>query len=118
MVPRSRTPLTVDVVAPPGSPTVRIHLAGDVDLVGVPALGDIIDRLSDHPVRVIVVDLSAVTFAGSTLAHFLDALREAHPDAAVRLHRPSPIARLVVTAAGLDRFVAMSDEARPAPMPR
>jgi anti-anti-sigma regulatory factor len=110
--------LTVDVVAPPGCSSVRVHLAGDVDLLGVPALTGIVDGLNGRPVRVVVVDLSSVTFAGSALANFLDALREALPRAALLLHRPSPAARLVVTAAGLDRLVAVSDDALPAPVPR
>jgi anti-anti-sigma regulatory factor len=110
MVLRRGTPLTVSVVAPPDEAYAWVRLAGDVDMVAEPALARTVDRLDGIMGRLMVIDVAAVTFAGSTLAHFLDALHRQHPDTTLVVHRASPIVRLVVKVAGLDRFVVMRDD--------
>ena len=110
MVPRPGTPLTVSVVAPSDSPSVWVRLVGDVDTAAEPALAEVIDRLGSLTVRLVVIDVAAVTFACSTLANFLDALHQAHPDAALVLHHPPPMVRLIIRVTGLDRFVMMSGD--------
>lgn len=118
MVSRPGTPLTVSVVAQPGSPSVWVRLVGDVDMVAEPALAEVIDRLGSLTVRVVIIDLAGVTFACSTFADFLATLHAAHPDAALVLHDPPPMVRLIVRVTGVDRFVVMSgDPVSPATSP-
>jgi anti-anti-sigma factor len=102
--------VTVGVVERPDDRSVRVRVAGDVDMVAKPVLAETVDRLRGLPVRSIVVDVTAVTFACSTLAHFLDAIHTAHPEAALTLHQPSPLIQLIVKVAGLDRIIAMTGE--------
>jgi anti-anti-sigma factor len=110
MVSRPGMPLTVSVVAPSDSPSVWVRLVGDVDMVGESALAEAIDRLDRPALRLVVIDLAAVTFACSTLANFLAALHQAHPGAALVLHRASPMVRRIVRVTGVDRFVVMSGD--------
>jgi hypothetical protein len=63
-------------------------------------LADAADRLHALTLRLIVVDLTAVTFVCSTCANFLATLHRAHPDAELVLHHPFRLARLIVTGTG------------------
>lgn len=106
MVPQHGTPLTVRVVGPSEDGCVWVLLAGDVDMAAEPALADVVDRLDGRAVCRVDIDLGAVTFAGVTLVHFIEAIHGAHPNAALELHRPSPVTRQVIRVTGVDRFVA------------
>lgn len=108
MVPRYGTPLTMSIVVLPDDASARVCLAGDVDFTAKPALVEAVERLSTLPLRCIVVDLSAVTFTGSPLAHFIDALHAAHPAAEIVLHDAPPLVHVILAATGQDRFVATS----------
>lgn len=105
-----RTPPIVSIVAPPDAPCAWIRLVGDVDMAVEPALTEAADRLHALTLRLIVIDLTAVTFVCSTFANFLAALHRAHPDAKLVLHHPSPMARVIVTATGLGEFVVSSGD--------
>ena len=117
MFPRPGTPLTVSVVAPPDGSSVWVRLAGDVDMAAEPALAEALDRLDGIGLRLVIIDLAAVTFVCSTFAHFLDALRRAQPHAALLLNHASAMVRLVVRVAGLDSFVVMTDGPLPPATP-
>lgn len=56
------------------------------------------------------VDLTAVTYVGSTFLAFVAALRDTHPESELVLHNPSVLARIVLAATGMDRHVAMGDD--------
>lgn len=104
------TPLTVTVVAPPDSPSAWIHLVGDVDMGAEPALAEAADRLGGLAVRLMVIDLAAVTFAGATLTHFIDTVHDVHPDAALVLRQPSRLIRRILTVTGQDQFIVMTGD--------
>ena len=104
----SRALPIVSIVARPYIPSAWIRLAGDLDMAAEHELAEATDRLRALTLRLIVIDLTAVTFVCSTLANFLCALYRAHPDAELVLHRPSPLAAVMVTAAGLDGIVVMT----------
>jgi len=104
----SRTRPVVSIVARPHIPSAWIRLTGDLDMAAEPALADATDRLRALAPRLVVIDLTAVTFVCSTLANFLCALHRVHPEAELVLHRPSPLAALMVRVAALEGTVMMT----------
>jgi anti-anti-sigma regulatory factor len=99
---------TVSIVVRPHIASARIRLAGDLDMATERALAEAAHRLRALTLRLIVIDLTAVTFVCSTFANFLCALHRAHPDSELVLHHPSPLASVMVTAAGLDGIALMT----------
>ncbi|GAA0931489.1 STAS domain-containing protein [Virgisporangium aurantiacum] len=104
----SRPRAIVSTVARPDSPSAWIRLVGDIDSAAVPALTKAAERLNGRPTRSIVIDLTAVTFASSTLANFLAELHRAHPEADLVLHRPSRIVLVILAITGQDEYVRVS----------
>lgn len=79
----------------------RMHLvlSGDVDLAARPQLTHAVAQVAAAAPRTVVVDLAAVTFAGSALVNFLAGVRLGVPDGAVLLAcRPTPAVNWVLTA--------------------
>jgi anti-anti-sigma regulatory factor len=108
----------VSIVARPDTASAWIRLVGDVDMAVEPALTEAADRLHALTLRLIVIDLTAVTFVCSTFANFLATLHRAHPDAELVLHHASRLARVIVTGTGLGEFVVMSgDPVTPVTLP-
>jgi anti-anti-sigma factor len=106
----SRTPPIVSVVARPDTSSAWIRLVGEIDMAVEPALTEAADRLHALTLRLIVIDLTAVSFVCSTFANFLATLHRAHPDAELVLHHPSRMARVIVTVTGVGEFVVMSGD--------
>jgi anti-anti-sigma regulatory factor len=100
-------------VARSGPPSAWIRLTGGVDLATVPSLAGYADRLHGLALRLIVVDLTTVTYVGSTFVNFLVTLRDSHPESQLVLHNPSMLARTVLVATGIDRHVVMSVHSEP-----
>lgn len=98
----------VSIVTRPSARSAWIRLVGDIDMMAEPALATATDRLNGLPLRLIVIDLSAVTFVCSTLVNFLTTLHRDHPHAELVLHRPSPMARTIITVTGMDTIVSTS----------
>lgn len=98
----------VTIVARPDSSSAWIRLVGDIDPAAVPALNDAVDRLSGRPRHCVVIDLTAVTFACSTLANFLAALHRAHPEAELVLHHPSRMVLVILAMTGLEDHVTVA----------
>ncbi|WP_203934925.1 hypothetical protein [Virgisporangium ochraceum] len=73
----------------------------------------IANRLHGLALRLIVVDLTTVTYVGSTFVTFLAALREGHPDSQLVLHNPSMLARTVIAATGMDRHLMINIHPEP-----
>jgi anti-anti-sigma factor len=103
-----QTPPIVSIVARPETRSAWVRLIGDLDLAAESALADAVDRLKAQPLRLIVIDLTAVTFACSTLANFLAVLHRAHPDSELVLHHPPRMVRVILALTGLDACVTMS----------
>lgn len=106
-----QTPPIVKIVARPHIACVWLRLAGELDMATEPALIEASDWLRASTLRLIVIDLTDVTFVCSTFANFLCALHRAHPGAELVLHHPSPLATVMVTAADLDGVVVMTGAA-------
>lgn len=100
-------PFVATVIAEPLARSAWIRLVGDVDIGVEPALAGAVDRLSRSRHDVVVIDLTAVTFACSTFANFVADLHAAIPDAALILHNPSRMVRRVLLITGLDAVVTM-----------
>jgi anti-anti-sigma factor len=100
-------PAIVTIVARPDSPSAWIRLVGEIDTAAMPALADATGRLNGRSLRSIVIDLTAVTFACSTLANFLAALHHAHPEAELVLHHPSRMVLVILAITGLDDYVTV-----------
>ena len=103
-----QTQAIVSIVARPDSPSAWIRLVGDIDMAAVPALTKAAERLNGRRMRSIVIDLTAVTFASSTLANFLAELHRAHPRANLVLHHPSRMVLVILAMTGLDDHVRVS----------
>ena len=109
----SRTLPTVSIVARPHLPSAWIRLASELDMATEHALTEAAQRLRPLTLRLIIIDLTAVTFTCSTFANFLRTLHRTHREAELVLHRPSPLAAVMVTAAGLDGLVMRTGGSRP-----
>lgn len=88
-------------------PSALIRLVGGVDLATAPLLDGYAERLRGLVLRCIVVDLTAVTYVGSTFVNFLDTLHRAHPESELILQSPSMLARIVLAATGMNGHVVM-----------
>ena len=97
-----------DTVRRPDPPSAWIRLVGGIDLATAPSLAGYADRLHGLFLRFIVVDLTAVTFVGSTFVKFLVRLRGDHPESELVLQSPPMVARIVLVSTGMDRQVVMS----------
>jgi anti-anti-sigma factor len=109
---------TVSLVVRPHIPSAWIRLAGDLDMATEHALTEAAHRLRALTLRLIVIDLTAVTFVCSTLANFLCTVHRVHPDSELVLHRPSPLTAVMVTVAGLDGIVLVTGVTSAAGNPR
>ncbi|MFE2754667.1 STAS domain-containing protein [Actinosynnema sp. NPDC059335] len=95
---------------------VVVAVAGELDMATTPAVEGHVRAVLGRPVRVLVLDLSGVTFLGSTGINMLIALRAAcvAEDTALRLVVTTKVVRQPLQLTGLvDRFtiVAAVDEA-------
>lgn len=91
---------------------VWVRLAGDVDMISVPALACATDRLVVIAPHTIVVDLTAVTFAGSTLVNFLVHLRNhvvADPGV-LAVYRPTVMTRQILELAGVNAILTICED--------
>lgn len=105
--PAGSTGYTRATATQPDRPSAWIRLVGGVDLATVPALDGYAERLRGLVLRCIVVDLTAVTYVGSTFVNFLDTLHRAHPESQLILQSPSMLARIVLAATGMNGHVVM-----------
>jgi anti-sigma B factor antagonist len=98
-----------------GSGTGRLRLAlhGDIDLTDCALLDDALDQVTAFPPCPLTVDLTAVTFFGSTGLAFLTQLHRhaAGGGHSVTLADPPPLVRRVLEICGFDRVFAITGEA-------
>jgi anti-anti-sigma regulatory factor len=77
---------------------VHLALSGEVDLAARRLLAYAVDHIADASPDAIVVDLAAVTFAGTALVNFLASIRLAVPaGSALVACCPTPAANYVLT---------------------
>lgn len=109
-VPADREPFTITPVRV--GPATVVAIVGEIDLATGPhlraELGDVIDGLADADARILVLDLTAVTFLGSTgLAVLVDVNWQAcEQGVALRVvvGSRSRVAR-AIQAAGIDELL-------------
>ena len=92
-----------------GNISAWIRLAGDVEMGAESALQVAVDRVATVRPRSVVVELGAVTFGGSVLAHFLAHMRRAVPQAIITVRHASPMIEVILTATGFGALLAPSD---------
>jgi anti-anti-sigma factor len=86
-------------------------LSGDVDLDACPLLAAAVDQLADAAPHTTVVDLAAVTFAGSVLAGFLARVRAAIPAGSLLLVTgPTPMTDKVLRLTGMDQIATICND--------
>lgn len=87
---------------------VVLEVDGDVDMLTAPPLRDaIIKSLDDHP-RMLIIDLSAVRFLGSSgLALLVEAHQLAGEDIGLRVVADGPTTRRPLQLTGLDEQFAL-----------
>jgi anti-anti-sigma factor len=86
------TPLVVGTAMSDNQRDILIRLRGDVDIAAEACLATVIDKIAQAQCANVDIDLADVTFAGSTLLHFVDQLCTRLPAAAtVTLCHPSSL---------------------------
>jgi anti-anti-sigma factor len=88
----------------PAPSTVRVAVAGEIDLATAPTLQDrLITVLHEQTPAVLVVDLAGVTFLDCTGIGALVAARNAaiHAGGQIRISHPQPIVRRLLDLVGL-----------------
>jgi anti-anti-sigma factor len=93
----------------PARDAVIVHLTGEIDLGTRSALADAISHATTTPAALIVIDLTNITFIGST---GLQLLIEAHQDAAradrqLRIAHGGGAARRAFEVAGIQQLLAI-----------
>jgi anti-anti-sigma factor len=79
-----------------------VCLEGVIDPVAKPMLRVVVDQLRAAAPSIVLVDLTEVTFACSTLANFMAQVRDALPsEASLAVCRPSAMTQRVLTLAGV-----------------
>jgi anti-anti-sigma factor len=87
-----------------------VRIIGDVDMTTAPALEGAVDELRAAAPRRVVVDLSGVTFASTTLIRFFARMRTA-----VRRGTPlmasgaTPIVRRILEVTGTSEYITLHD---------
>jgi anti-anti-sigma factor len=102
----------VTVTVRPERRRTDIVLSGDVDLEESPLLTALVDLLADVAPQTTVVDVAAVTYAGSVLASFLARVRTAIPAGSLLVvSRPTPMTHRVLKLTNMERIATIRDEA-------
>lgn len=107
----SDTGFAVTVRVGADGPVMVVCLAGEIDAAAAATLTEAADHLSSVATADIVVDLSEVTFACSTLPNFLDRVHRDLPTGSeLTVCRPTPNTRWVLQATGMDRIAALRSD--------
>src|SRR4051794_30737990 len=105
---------SIVVTVAPEQRRADLILSGDMDISANPVLTEAVDRVAAVAPNVTVVDLAAVSFAGSVLLNFLARVRQALPsDSALVVCRPPPVTRRILEVAAMEWLAAIRDETGP-----
>jgi anti-anti-sigma regulatory factor len=125
MRPDASNEFSVAVLCAPVSGWAQVLLSGDVDEAAAEELTTVIDKLASTPVRVVYIDVAAVTFADSTLVDFCALLRATVPArTALVVCRPLPMTRSILEESRTRRTLTLRDDlplldaSRATPFPR
>jgi anti-anti-sigma factor len=101
----------ITVTVMPERRRTDLALFGDVDVEARSLLAGAVDQLADAAPHTAVVDLAAVTFAGSVLASFLARVRTAIPARSLLVvTRPTPITHRVLQLTGIEQIATIRDD--------
>jgi anti-anti-sigma regulatory factor len=105
---------SIVVTVAPEQRRADLVLSGDMDICASPVLAGAVDRVGAVAPNVTVVDLAAISFAGSVLLSFLASVHQAlPPDSALVVCRPPPVARRILELAAMEWLAAIRDDAVP-----
>jgi anti-anti-sigma factor len=101
---------SIVVTVAPEQRRADLILSGDMDISANPVLTDAVDRVAAVAPNVTVVDLAAISFAGSVLLNFLARVHQALPaDSALVVCRPPPVTRRILEIAAMEWLAAIRD---------
>jgi len=84
-------------------------LSGDVDISAKSVLADAVEQVAAAAPHVAVVDLAAITFAGSVLLNFLARVDQALPaGSSLVVCRPTPEVRRILNIAAMEQLAAFT----------
>jgi anti-anti-sigma factor len=107
----ARDGFSIVVTFAPEQRRADLILSGDVDISANPALADAVDQVAVVAPHVTVVDVAAITFAGSVLLNFLARVHEALPaGSTLVVCRPTPVIRRILKIAAMERLAAIRDD--------
>jgi anti-anti-sigma regulatory factor len=105
---------SIVVTVAPEQRRADLVLSGDMDICANPVLAGAVDRVAAVAPNVTVVDLAAISFAGSVLLNFLASVRQAlPPDSALVVCRPPPVTRRILQLAAMEWLAAIRDDTVP-----
>jgi anti-anti-sigma factor len=105
---------SIVVTVAPEQRRADLILSGDMDISADPVLTDAVDQVAAVAPNVTVVDLAAISFAGSVLLNFLARAHLALPTgSALVLCRPTPVTRRILEIAAMERLAAIRDDTVP-----
>ena len=105
-----RNPMVLVVDAEPGGEAVHVHISGDVDLLCEADLATTALQLPAASYSTVYVDLTGITFAGTSLVNFLFAMSARfRAGVSMSLCGPSPIVRRIIELTCLDQVAAVHD---------
>lgn len=94
--------------------TVCVTIAGDVDMAGEAQLACAVRQLAAACYTRVYIDLTAITFAGSSLINFLFRLSTQLPgNACMTLCRPGPMTTQIIELTGLSEFASVHPDLPP-----
>jgi anti-anti-sigma factor len=86
----------------------RVGVTGEIDLTVEDALAGAVCQLGALAPRAVVIDLTDVTFAGTSLVNFLMRVRGVIPhDASMRTLGAIPLVRRVLAVTAVDQLVGL-----------
>src|SRR3954454_14025303 len=102
---------SIVVTVAPAQRRADLVLSGDMDIRANPVLTDAVDRVAAVAPNVTVVDLAAVSFAGSVLLNFLGRVHQSlPPDSAFVVCRPPLATHRILERAAMQRLAAIRDD--------
>jgi len=104
-----RDSFSIVVTVAPERRRADLVLSGEMDICAYPVLVDAADQVAAVAPHVAVVDLAAITFAGSVLLNFLVRVHQALPAGSeLVVCRPTPGIRRILDIAAMQRLAAIA----------
>jgi anti-anti-sigma factor len=101
----------ITVTVMPEQRRADLVLSGDIDLQARHLLAAVVDLLADVAPQTTVVDLAAVTFAGSVLASLLARVRTAIPAGSLLVvSNPTPMTRKVLQLTDMEQITTILND--------